>query len=169
MGRSINPNVFLQVVHHIGSEPVVQGIRHAYEDASPELRVHRPATGAVSGSLECQVCGEIVPYTVKSAATTRLRRRMWVALGCLAATVLVATAMSVVPLVNQTTGSPDPGPAFAVIGLLIGGFAFGLFGGVLFVVAWIGELGVRGPGPLPFLRYGANDHALKYYEKEGGG
>lgn len=140
---------------------MIQGTLHTYEDASPELRVRRPATGAVTGSLECTICGETVPYTARCAATTRLRRRVWAVLGCLAAVVLVATAVSVAPLVNQVTGSPDPGPAFAVIGLLIGGFAFGLFGGVLFAVAWVSEQGVRGPVPLPFLRYGANEHALK--------
>ncbi|MFC7328271.1 hypothetical protein [Marinactinospora rubrisoli] len=161
MGRSIDPDVFVQVVHHTDSEWQWQGTLHTFEEAGARLRVRRPATGAVSGGLECAICGETVRYAVRSAPATRLRRRMWAALACLAAVVLVATSVSAGPLVGRVVGSPTPGPAFAVIGVLIAGFGFGLFGGVLFVALWRTEHGVRGPKPLRFSS-GANEHALKY-------
>jgi hypothetical protein len=139
-----------RLAHHTGSSYSIWTsiITHTYMTWA--IPIDRPSDGSVTREVMCGTCERPVVFTLHSAAWTRARRRLWLAL-CLGSLVVVAAGADVV---SRIADQPvDDIPIAVQVGVpvvLIGG----ALSAIIWFSVWWAEEGLRGPGVFFFPRHG---------------
>ncbi|MGW6467126.1 hypothetical protein [Streptomyces rubiginosohelvolus] len=100
--QQIGPRVGMRLIHMTHTEHRGSDTYHYYRIQT--AWVDRPHEGVRTGSLRCATCGDMVGFRLRSRARAKARRRVWLALGIIAAASLAVLIVITARMISSGSG-----------------------------------------------------------------